>query len=121
MNTNQWQIVGNNIKQFRIKNGLTQTEVAKYLGLNNHTLLSYYENGERAVSVENLNKLANLFRVDMDILLLNDPNEQIVNHMFAFRKEEIKQEDLEKIASFYQIVKNYMKVLSLEKKYEKKS
>jgi len=43
-------IIGNNIKLFREKLGLSQLEIANYCGINRE-VLSYYENGNRDVSL----------------------------------------------------------------------
>jgi len=121
MATNQWKKVGENIRIMRNANGYTQGVVAEYLGLKNHTIISYYESGERSIALEHLNKLADLFGVGLDVILNENPNEQKVEAILAYRKEELMPEDLEKIASFYQIVKGYIKLINIEKEYEKKT
>ncbi len=48
------------VKEYRLKERLTQREFAEQLGLENHTLVSLYESGKRAPSKETL---ANYCRV----------------------------------------------------------
>lgn len=55
-------------KELRIKNGYTQDSLADTLGLSRSTI-SMYENGNREPDFETLEKIADLFNVDMDFLL----------------------------------------------------
>lgn len=120
MNEEQ-KAVGTNIKVLREKYNFTQTEVASFLGLNDHVTISYYENGERNIPIEHLTKIADLFGVDIEVLFETDPVRQKINKICAFRKEELKEKDFDAIAGFHRIIKNYMKLLNLEKKHADKS
>lgn len=113
----KYKIIGNNIKVLRDKYGFKQGEVANFLGLKNHATISYYENGERKISLEHLSKIADLFGIELEVLLSENPEEQALNRVFAFRKDEFKGKDLETIAKFHKIVKNYLKLKRLEKKH----
>lgn len=108
------QIIGNNIRYFRDKLGLSQNELANYLSIKRE-LISYYENGKRYIPVTALNKLANLFGVELDELFEEDNKIQNVNLAFAFRSDYLKPSDLENIASFKRVVLNYFKMLKLNK------
>lgn len=55
-------------KELRIKNGYTQDSLADTLGLSRSTI-SMYENDNREPDFETLEKIADLFNVDMDFLL----------------------------------------------------
>lgn len=55
------------IKQLRKKNGLTQIELAKKIGVSSSTI-AMYEVGEREPSIETLDKMCEVFNVDMDTL-----------------------------------------------------
>ena len=57
-----------NLKQARKNKGMTQTEVAKALGINQNTY-SYWENGKTKIDNESLAKLSDLFEVSIDYLL----------------------------------------------------
>jgi len=115
------KIIGNNIKVLRDKYGFRQEEVANFLGLKKHVTISYYENGSRNIPLEHLSKIADLFNVELEVLLTENPEEQLMNRVFAFRKDELKENDLETIANFHKIVKNYLKLKRLEKKHVLKS
>ncbi len=108
------QIIGKNIRYFRDKLGLSQNELAYYLNIKRE-LISYYENGKRYIPVTALNKLANLFGVELDELLEEDKKIQNVNLAFAFRSDYLKPSDLENIASFKRVVLNYLKMQKLNK------
>lgn len=113
----KYKIIGNNVKVLRNKYGFKQEEVANFLGLKNHVTISYYENGDRKIPLEHLSKIADLFGVELEVILSENPEEQLLNRVFAFRKEELKERDLETIANFHKIVKNYLKLRRLEKKH----
>ena len=63
------------LKQLRKAKGVTQQEVADYLGVNR---VSYtdYENGKNKISPERLSKLADYFGVSVDVLLGRANGEQ---------------------------------------------
>lgn len=60
--------VGEKLVSIRKKKGLTQEEAANIIGIS-RSALSYYEKGERAVDVEVLYKLCNLYDISIDYLL----------------------------------------------------
>lgn len=104
--------IGNNIKLYRKRMGIRQEELAEYLGVKRE-MISYYENGTRTVPLENMNKLADLFWIDLSDLMEENPDLQKANVAFAFRANEIKPEDMRVIAEFGKIVKNYIKLRAL--------
>ena len=112
--------IGANIKALRERYDFTQTEVANYLGIKDRVTISYYENGERKIPLDHLNKIADLFGVNLEILFETEPIEQKINKIFAFRKDELKETDFNAIANFHRIVKNYIKLLRLEQKHVNK-
>lgn len=57
-----------NLKEIRTKQGFTQTEVAKKLGIAQVTYCNY-ENGNREPDISTLIKLADLFNVTIDELI----------------------------------------------------
>jgi transcriptional regulator with XRE-family HTH domain len=113
----RYKTIGNNIKVLRDKYNYTQSEVANFLNINSHVNISQYENGERKIPLEHLSRIADLFNVELEVLLTDNPDEQLLNNAFAFRKEELKGKDFETIANFHKIVKNYLKLRRLEKKH----
>src|SRR5699024_2587762 len=59
--------VGNIIKSLRVKEGMTQGELAKKLKLSRSSI-SMYENNERKPPTELLEEIADLFNVDMNYI-----------------------------------------------------
>jgi len=57
-----------NLRQMRLKNNLSQSEVAKRLGFST-SIISSYETGERTPSIENLLALSYLYKCSTDYLL----------------------------------------------------
>lgn len=102
------EIIGKNIAQIRKAQGLTQDNLASYLGLS-RVQISHYERGERDISVTELNKLSDLFGVELSELFEEDLKIQDLNIAFAFRNEN-SATDLEQIASFKKVVMNYLKM-----------
>ena len=100
---------GTSIKYYREKLGLTQEHVAKYLGLKRE-MISYYETGERDIPLKQLHLLADLFGIELIDLLEQDPVATQANVAFAFRSQDITPKDLNGIAHFRKIIKNYVKL-----------
>ena len=107
------QIIGKNISYFRGIARLSQNQLAAFLGISRE-LISYYENGKRDIPVTSLNKLSDLFGVEVEELLEEDMKISNANLAFAFRREDLQSSDLEKIASFKRVVLNYIKMKNLQ-------
>lgn len=105
--------VGSRIKKFRDRQGLTQEQVGNYLDLS-RSQISLVENGERTIDLEKLEKLANLFGVDLAVFFAEDEDQVSTELAFAFRSDDICQSDLEQIARFKKIVKNHQKMKRLK-------
>lgn len=60
--------LGSNIRQLREKQGLTQAQLGKSIGLAESTI-SLYESGKRAPDVDTIESLANFFGITTDHLL----------------------------------------------------
>lgn len=102
-------VLGNNVKAFRDKLGLTQDALADYLGISRGEM-NYFENGKRSMPSALVTKAAELFCVDEYDLYEEDFMMQQANIAFAFRADNLTSEDLEAIASFKKIAMNYMKM-----------
>ena len=63
-------LLGNRIRELRIKYNLTQAELANQVGVSKATITAY-ESDLRQPSCDVLIKLANTFKVSIDSLLLN--------------------------------------------------
>lgn len=91
------------LRVLREKFQYTQEEVSKYLGISQPAYLKY-ETGETEVSMDGLEKLARLYGIDEYDILEN--NMEQVNFAYAFRRDGVA--NLEEVAHFQQIVKNYI-------------
>lgn len=117
---NQTEIIGRNLAHLREKRSLTQEAVAAYLRVA-RPLVSYYESGQRAVPLHHLEKIADLFCVEMGDLISGRPDSQTVSRAFAFRTEGLTELDLKSIGDFQKVVRNYMKMLRVKNEKEKGS
>lgn len=106
------KIIGNNLKEYREKIGYTQDHIAGLLGVDRSTI-SHYETAEREISMLHLQHYSDLFGVDIQDLIEESKETHKANLAFAFRSEGIKQEDIQSIASFQKVVKNYIKMKHL--------
>lgn len=106
------KIIGQNLYKLRNANNFTQEQIADYLNINRSTY-SNYELGEREMPFELLEKVADLLGCELATLL--EENEDIVDEMMvcSFRINNLSSNDLEQIATFKRIVKNYMKMNQL--------
>lgn len=103
------EVIGSNIAAYRKKAGYTQDHIANFLGTD-RTTVTRYESNEREISIINLEKLANLFGVELEDLLEEDPAKQTAGLAFAFRSDGIDQDDMAGIAAFQKVVKNYLRM-----------
>lgn len=103
------KILSKNLKDFRVKLGLTQEQIADYLEISREEV-SYYETSRRNVPVELIPKYAKLFGVDEYDLYEEDSAINNLNLAFAFRANEISSNDLKVIADFKKIALNYLKI-----------
>lgn len=86
------------LKEARKSAGLTQREVATYVGVNQNTY-SYWENGKTRIDSESLAKLAKLFCVTTDYLL-NDASSQSSADVSPIEKPAVRSDD-EKLLGVY--------------------
>ena len=100
-------IIGQNIRTLREKMGLTQEALAQYLNTKREAI-AYYEIGQRSVPSGQLSKLANLFCMNEYDFYEEDLQNRSINIAFAFRADELQAQDLESIAQFKKIVRNYI-------------
>ena len=102
-------IIAKHIRMLREANRFTQDNVAKFLGIG-RSAYSNYELGTREIPLDILERLTDLYGVDL--YLLFEGNEAAVKNMLvtAFRIDDLSQEDLNAIAVFKRIVKNYIKL-----------
>ena len=95
--------IGLKVKSLRESSGFTQANIAKYLKVD-QSLISKFEGGERAISVDMLEKLTTLFGCS-----ISDFNENTDNFKplyFALRASQICEDDLETIYAINRIALN---------------
>lgn len=112
---NQNKTTGLIIKGFREKYGYTQDKLADFLEIKRE-MISFYETGEREAPVEVLESLSNLFGVELHVFFIDSVEEALAEVAFAFRKDELDTGDMQQIAVFGKIVKNYLKVKKLHER-----
>ncbi len=95
--------IGNKIKRIRENSGLSQEQVAEYLGVD-QSYISKCERGERQFSVDILQRLGNLFGVMTKDLISEDESYETLN--FAFRSGNIDNDDLIAISEINNIALN---------------
>lgn len=105
--------IGNNIREFRTKMGITQEELASCCGIQ-RTMISYYETGEREIPLLHLDKISEYLNIDLEVFLEENPQNIKPDLALAFRANELSTSDRESIVSFKNIVKNYLKMKKIE-------
>lgn len=64
-------IIPNNLKEYRLKAGLTQKQVALKLGFTNEVAISHWEQGKNIPNLINLFKLGIIYSTDVNKFYLN--------------------------------------------------
>lgn len=99
------------LKYFRMREGLSQSELAEKLGMSPSTI-SMYEVGKREPDFESEEKIADFFNTDLNTLRGRDNEsvQQNPNTLAAhFEGEEFTPEELAEIEQFVQFVKSKRK------------
>lgn len=99
------------IKGLREKYGYTQEQLSYFLDIKRE--ISHYENGTREIPLEILEKLSDLFGVELDVFFIDNIDEALAEVVFAFRKDDLNSHDMKSVSEFGKIVKNYLKIDSL--------
>ncbi len=107
------KIIGQNLKDFRLKYDYTQDDIGKYLGLD-RSAIGHFEIADRDMSMIHLSKLADLFGVEIEDFTQPELIKKQANFAFAFRRDGFDDTDLESMASFNKIVKNYIKMNEID-------
>lgn len=99
----KFEIIADRIKEFRKSSGLSQANIAGFLGVD-QSLVSKVENGERGLSVEMLEKLAVLYGVGMSAF--TEDSFVIDPLKLALRAGELSVGDMEAISAINRIALN---------------
>lgn len=103
------KVIGQNLKAIREGLALNQDYVANFLEIKRE-MLSYYETGARPTPIPILMKLADLYGYELKDLMNDKPNASRLNAAFAFRADDIQQDDLEVLALFKRVARNYIRL-----------
>ena len=95
--------IGKRIKELREQTDLRQNQVAAYLGVD-QSYLSKIESGERSISVDQLDRLAELYGCDLAII--NDSSTTAKPIQISLRARDITLEDMNIIATINHIASN---------------
>lgn len=111
------KLIGKRIKEVRIKEGLTQTELGKILHIEK-SAISHYENSERNIPLDIIIKISEYFNVDTNYLLGLNHSVKIKNKHVRLSNEEIEFiMELRKTRVYQSIMinpKNYAKIVELK-------
>ncbi|MBO5565596.1 MAG: helix-turn-helix transcriptional regulator [Succinivibrio sp.] len=95
--------INEKLKMMREKAGLRQGQIADYLGVT-QTYISKVENGERNLTVDQLENLVNLYGYSLDSFANMEQDAHPIQ--FAFRAQDVSQDDLHIIADIGKIAIN---------------
>lgn len=65
------KIFARNLREIRVKQGLSQEELADIAGLH-RTYVGSVERGERNISIDNMERLASALKINIQDLLIDD-------------------------------------------------
>lgn len=103
--------IAHNISRLREAFGLTQQQVADWLGIN-RAALAMYETDARSPSLGHLDKLATLYAVEVSDLIR--PDLEVPPLIAGLRQVgPFTQKAVEGLASFFRIVRNYERMRRL--------
>ena len=91
------------LKTMREKAGLRQGQIADYLGVT-QTFISKVETGERNLTVDQLERVINLY--GYSLAAFADMEQDVHPIQFAFRAQDVSQDDLRIIAEIGKIAIN---------------
>ena len=86
-------MLGQNLKDIRLKNKYNQEDIAEQLGVTKQTI-SNWEKGKRTPDINHLIKLANIYQVTLDSLIGIDKRTEdieLLNIILNMRKEKKSQ------------------------------
>ncbi len=103
-NDDKYLDLGKRIRESRDEVNMSQKELAEKLSFDSATAISLIESGDRRISVEQLDKVAQIFHKDIKFFL--GQKEQKADIKVALRADkDLNQEDENQIMSFINFVK----------------
>jgi transcriptional regulator with XRE-family HTH domain len=97
------RVVGGRLKDARRAAGLTQKQVADYMGVAGPQI-SYWEQGERQIDISSLSKMADLFGYSLSWFLGDDAQNSTIS--VSYRTDALSEADLKTVAWATRFVKN---------------
>lgn len=104
--------ISKNFRELRENLGFSQEKIAQYLGCNREEI-SYFETEARDIPLKILEKAADLFGVELNDFFSEGES---VGIKIAYRAEDATVEDMNQIARFKKIIKNYQRINCLMEK-----
>ena len=104
--TNKYKEIGKRIQLAREKMGLTQEQLAKLIGYQTATAISFIESGERKVKAGELEKIATELHCDVQYLLSGSEREVTVRMALRSQHNDLDESEVKKIESFIDFIKN---------------
>mgnify|MGYP003613671288 CR=1 FL=1 len=101
------EIVRENFKRFRKKINITQEQMAEYLELEQSSI-SKFENGERTITLSNLEKACSLFGVNISDMFKKSDIFKVLSP--SFRKTGLSLTSLEDISFINKIALNILEM-----------
>jgi predicted transcriptional regulator len=105
-------LIRKNIIALRKIARLKPMDIAGFLGIQREIVIRY-ENGHQELPLEHLEKLADLFRVDLYDITETDLTQSITTSKLSLETGKFSSEDLNNISRFNRIIKNYVKLNEL--------
>lgn len=106
------EIIAQNFKKLRENLGFTQDKIATFLDCSREEI-SYYETAARDIPLPILERASDLFGVELFEFF---SEEETIGIKIAYRADDATKEDLNQIARFKKIVKNYRRINRLMNK-----
>ncbi len=103
-------IVRENFKKLRKKINVTQEQMAEYLNLEQSSI-SKFENGERTISVSNLEKACALFGIHVNDIYKKTVSPKVLSP--SFRKKNLSIASLEDISNINKIAMNIVEMKAI--------
>lgn len=100
------EVLGQNIKEERLKKGWSVEKLAEKLEVSSR-FLSAIERGEKTFSIENFYKTANVFEVSMDYLLRTSNDQDRWNFSVIHLMKDFTEADFCRVIEIIKILKNF--------------
>ena len=97
--------IGKRIQDARDKKGLTQEQLAKLVGYQTATAISFIEAGERKLKASELEKIAEVLDLDVQYLLTGQAKPITVRMALRSQHNDLDETEVKKIESFIDFIK----------------